>query len=121
MFHVKAGLRGAVVLHNLGCSSTEPSPHQYGALLHTPGHVVLSPLLEGVGAGPGARGGAELLAAGLSLLFRITIPTTTGEEAVLGVVVSPHHQPGQLTGGGGGGEEHLHSVFSIIPPRYEDG
>ena len=63
IFHLKAGLRGAVMLNDLGCSSTVPSPHQYGSLLHTPGHVGPSPLLEGVaGAGPGAGGGAELLA-----------------------------------------------------------
>ena len=69
--------------------------------------MVPSPLLQGVaGAGPGAGGGAELLAAVPSL----TVEATAGEEAVLGVVVPPHHQPGQLARRGDGGEEHLRGV-----------
>ena len=92
------------MLHNLGCSPTVPSPHQYGALLHTPGHVAKSPLLQGVaGAGPGAGGGAELLAGG----SWTTEGAATQQEAVLGVDVSLHLQPGQLAGGVGGGEEYL--------------
>ena len=83
---MKAGLGGAVMLHNLGCVSTVVSPHEDGSLLHTPGHVVRSPLLEGVaGAGPGAGGGAELLAAG------IITQAPTGEEAILGVCRSLNH------------------------------
>ena len=97
------------MLHNLGCSLTAPSPHQYGPLLHCPGHVVQSLLLQGVvGAGPGAGGGAELLAAGGSITI---VSTSTGEEAVLGVAVSSNHQAGgQQARGGGGGEEHLRRV-----------
>ena len=80
------------------------SPHQYGALLHTPGHVAKSPLLQGVaGAGPGAGGGAELLAGG----SWTAEGAATQQEPVLGVDVSLHLQPGQLAGGVGGGEEHL--------------
>ena len=107
IFHIKAGLGGAVMLHNLGCSPTVESPHEQCALLHTPGHVVTSPLLQGVaGQGPGAGGGAELLAAVPSL----TVEATAGEETVLGVVIPPHHQPGQLARRGDGGEEHLRGV-----------
>ena len=68
------------MLHNLRrCHTvTEESPHEYGALLHCPGHMILSPLQEGVvGEGPGAGGGAELLAAG------IITQAPTGEEAIL--------------------------------------
>ena len=80
------------------------SPHQYGALLHTPGHVAKSPLLQGVaGAGPGAGGGAELLAGG----SWTAEGAATQQEAVLGVDVSLHLQPRQLAAGVGGGEEHL--------------
>ena len=92
---------------NLGCSLTVVTPHQYGSLLHTPGHMLPSPLLQGVAsAGPGAGGGAELLAAVPSL----TVEATAGEETVLGVVIPPHHQPGQLARRGDGGEEHLRGV-----------
>ena len=77
VFHVKCSLRGAIMLHNLRCSLANHAPHEYGALLHSPGHVADSLRQQGVaGAGPGAGGGAELLAAG-------PIVTTAGEEAVL--------------------------------------
>ena len=78
------------MLHNLGCSPTVVSPHEQCALLHTPGHVAISPLLQGVvGEGPGAGGGAELLTAGLSFSIIIIslIVAATGEEAGLGVVL----------------------------------
>ena len=91
------------MLHNLRCSLLIASTHQYGALLHTPGHMGPSNLQEGVHSeGPGAGGGAELLAAGVQMV------AATREEAVLGVAVPPMHQVGrQLARGGGGGEEHL--------------
>ena len=80
------------------------SPHEQCALLHTPGHVAISTLLQGVaGAGPGAGGGAELLAAG----SWTAEGAATQQEAVLGVDVSLHLQPGQLAGDVGGGEEYL--------------
>ena len=106
------------MLHNLGCSPTADSPHQYGALLHTPGHVVPSLPLEGVGEGPGAGGGAELLAAVPSTT---TAAAATGEQIILGVAEAPQHRPGQLARGGGGGEEHLRSVVSTIASGYQDG
>ena len=107
------------MLYNLGCSGTGGSPHQYGALLHTPGHVAKSPLLQGVaGAGPGAGGGAELLAAVPSTT---TAAAATGEQIILGVAEAPQHRPGQLARGGGGGEEHLRSVVSTIASGYQDG
>ena len=97
------------MLHNLRCvlSPTEVASHEDCTLLHFPRHMLISPILQGVaGAGPGAGGGAELLAAVPSL----TVEATAGEEAVLGVVVPPHHQPGQLARRGDGGEEHLRGV-----------
>ena len=107
IFQIKACLGCAVMLCNLRCSSIDGSPHQQCALLHTPGHVASPLLLQGVaGAGPGAGGGAELLAAVPSL----TVEATAGEEAVQGVVIPPHHQPGQLARRGDGGEEHLRGV-----------
>ena len=106
------------MLHNL-CSVTEVSPHEQCALLHTPGHVVLSILLQGVaGAGPGAGGGAELLAAVVSIII---IRAATQQEGVLGVAGPPNHEFGQLARGGGGGEEHLRGVGStmnIKSPSY---
>ena len=107
IFRIKAGLGGAVMLHNLGRGPTEVATHQQRALLHCPGHMVLPLLLEGVaGAGPGAGGGAELLA---GVPDTVTQPSA-GEEAVQGVVVSPHHQPGQLARRGDGREEHLRGL-----------
>ena len=97
------------MLHNLGCclSSTEVPSHEDCTLLHFPGHMLISHILEGVvSEGPGAGGGAELLAAVAS----ITVEATAGEEAVQGVVVSPHHQPGQLARRGDGREEHLRGL-----------
>ena len=83
------------MLHNLGCSHTEVSPHEQCALLHTPGHVAISILLQGVaGEGPGAGGGAELLAAGPGITV---VVAATGEEIILGVAAPPHHQPRQFT------------------------
>ena len=55
------------------------------------------------GAGPGAGGGAELLAAGQG----ITSVAATRQEIILGVAAPLQHQPRQLAGGVGGGEEHL--------------
>ena len=63
-----------------------------------------SPLLQGVaGAGPGAGGGAELLAGG----SWTAEGAATQQETILGVDVSLHLQPGQLAGGVGRGEEYL--------------
>ena len=105
------------MLHNLGCVPTVASPHQYCAILHTPGNLETSLLLEGVDeGGPGAGCGYELLAA----VHTWVSLTTTGKEAVLGVVLPPHHQPGQLAGGGGGGDEHLRGGVSRAS-GYEDG
>ena len=106
------------MLHNLGCTPTQASPHEQCALLHTPGHVVPSLLLQGVsGAGPGAGGGAELLAAGISII----VIAATQQETILGVAVPRHRQPGHLARGGGGGEEHLRGVVLKKSPGYEDG
>ena len=107
IFHIKASLRAAVNLCNLGCSPSVGSPHEQCALLHTPGHVVISCLLKSAGEGPGAGGGAELLAAVTSIRINIT---TAGEETLQGVVLPPLHQAGQLARGGGGGVEHLRGV-----------
>ena len=93
------------MLNNLGCSLTVVSPHEQCALLHTPGHVASSPLLQGVaGEGPGACGGAELLAG-----VRAE-GAAAQQEAVLGVVFPRHLEAGQLARGGGGGEEHLRGL-----------
>ena len=101
------------MLHNLGCSPTRESPHEQCALLHTPGHVAISTLLQGVaGAGPGAGGGAELLAGGGS----ITITATTDEETLLDVAIPAQHQPGQLAGEGG---PHLCGVSSTTTTGYQ--
>ena len=120
IFHIKAGLGGAVMLHNLGCSPTNDSPHEHCALLHTPGHMVPSPLLQGVaGAGPGARGGAELLTGGAGISIKVA---ATGEQIILGVAEPPpHHKFWQLARGGGGGEEHLRRVVSVQATGYQDG
>ena len=72
IFHIiiKAGLGGAVMLHNLGCSPNEVSPHEQCALLHTPGQVFISPLLQGV------VGAAQVPVEGLnsSQLFQASPP-----------------------------------------------
>ena len=106
IFQIETPLRGAVVLDNLGCYPV----HEYGALrLHPPGHVGHPPLLQGVvGAGPVAGGGAELLAAVLSIMFTAA---ATQQEAILGVGAPWLHQTGgQQARGGGGGEEHLRGL-----------
>ena len=101
------------MLHNLGCPAVAVvspaaivSTDEYGALLHTPGHVVFSLLYQGVvGEGPGAGGGAELLAGGGVIIDSITAAC---EEVVLSVAGPPrHHDGGQQARGEGGGEEHL--------------
>ena len=46
IFHVKAGLRGAIMLHHLRRGLAPEPPHQHRALLHSPGHVVLPLLLQ---------------------------------------------------------------------------
>ena len=104
IFQIKTVLCGAVNLHYLRCCRTDVSPHEYGSLLHTPEHVVLPLMLEGVvGEGPGAGGGAELLAAGPGLA-RLS---PADEEGVQGVGRPGHHHPGQQTRAGGGWAEHL--------------
>ena len=97
------------MLHNLRCSLLVASTHEDGSLLHTPGHVGPSNPQEGVHSeGPGAGGGAELLAAGVRMV------AAAREEAVLGVTVPPLHQAGrQLARGGGGGEEHLRGLSHL--------
>ena len=83
-----------------------------------------TPLLQyGVaGAGPGAGGGAELLAAGPGLA---AAAAAAQQEAGHGVVHPAQHQPGQLARGGGGGEEHLRGLVITIminkAPSYQDG
>ena len=104
IFQIKACLGCAVMLCNLRCSSIDGSPHEQCALLHTPGHMASPLLLEGVvGEGPGAGGGAELLAAGPGLA-RIS---TADEEGVQGVGRPIHHHPGQQARAGGRWTEHL--------------
>ena len=69
-----------------------------------------------VGEGPGAGGGAELLAGGEGLA------ASTQQEAVLGVFLSLLHQPrGHQARGGRGGEEHLRGLESIVTSGYQDG
>ena len=69
-----------------------------------------------VGEGPGAGGGAELLAGGEGLT------ASTQQEAVLGVVLPLLHQPGgHQARGGRGGEEHLRGLVSIVTSGYQDG
>ena len=105
------------MLCNLGCSETVASPHEQCALLHTPGHMAVSPLQEGVeSVCPEAGGGAELLAAVPSL----STAAATGQEIVQGVAMSPKHHPGQLARGGSGGEEHLRGVLRKAP-SYKKG
>ena len=71
------------------------------------------------GVGPGAGGGAELLAAGHGIT---ATPPATHQEGVLGVAAPPQDQPRQLARGGGGGEEHLRGVESTTTaaPSYQD-
>ena len=94
--------------------------------IKTSPRFVWSSILQGVvGEGPGAGGGAELLAAGQD----ITTAASADEEAILGVILPCQHLPGKLARGGGGGEEHLHRVNtrhvgSLAPgyaPGYHDG
>ena len=69
-----------------------------------------------VGEGPGAGGGAELLAGGEVLT------ASTQQEAVLGVVLPLLHQAGgHQARGGRGGEEHLRGLVSIVTTGDQDG
>ena len=69
-----------------------------------------------VGEGPGAGGGAELLAGGEGLT------ASTQQETVLGVVLPLLHQPGgHQARGGRGGEEHLRGLVSIVTTGDQDG
>ena len=81
------------MLHNLRCIPQQ-SPHEDCSLwLQAPGHVPLSVHLEGVaGEGPGAGGGAELLAGGGGLAVEGAAARQEPGQAVA--------LPGQLQAGG---------------------
>ena len=102
------------MLHNLRCIPKQ-SPHEDCSLwLQAPGHVPLSVHLEGVaGEGPGAGGGAELLAGGGGLAVEGAAARQEPGQAV--ALPGQLQAGGQLARGRGGGQEHLRRLQSGQP------